>query len=619
MKIVDKILSQLADLISRGSYQQLESEGIEIKPVPSTGGDWKQRHIAVNAFLNTRGGILILGVKEEGQGQPRRYVFTGYREDAEAKLKEFATLFTDRPGNPLNLSDCFPPMELRDFMGGRVAIVYVDELSAERKFCFYQGVAYRRSLTGDHKISEADIEAQEDYRREALQAREIRPLPGITPDRIDLDKLNEHIHHLNQPVKVETIKADLASAMPFLTRKQFVINNQMTTLGMLVCGAHPEDALQFRCHVHGYVDVPQEIAQDKQDLINNIIPLMESSVAYVLRNIQVGVSVAQGGSPSLQYPERLIRETTNNALAHRDYTINRQVIIAVKPGAYISIRNPGSFRKNLLIEAPEAAVPLRRIIPEAKPRNPRLANVLRVFRKWEGRGIGMATLVDVCLQNQIDLPYYRFYSEEVELFLCSGKLLDERMEWILQSFDGYLEGKLQGNPLSEPQKLVLAYLIKSEWANEQLRYTIILTPDNNHFNELIPLERAGLITKHPSSPPLYPIYLADRVLLSSNYLEELRQMFGPGLDALAPFLKEILSIVYRFNHFSKAHFVSAKQASFIFWSQKFPEQEGIHQFDVLYRKVRRSFNKLEDSGYIRRHENKPRYELNPEFTKERLL
>ncbi len=34
-----------------------------------------------------------------------------------------------------------------------------------------------------------------------------------------------------------------------------------------------------------------------------------------------------------------------------------------------------------------------RIAPETKPRNPKLADVLRVYRKWEGRSIGMPTLV----------------------------------------------------------------------------------------------------------------------------------------------------------------------------------------------------------------------------------
>ena len=155
----------------------------------------------------------------------------------------------------------------------------------------------------------------------------------------------------------------------------------------------------------------------------------------------------------------------------------------------------------------------RRILPEAKPRNPRLADVLGLFDRWEGRGNGMALLVNLALQNEIDLPYYRMYQEDVRLVICAGKLFDSAMESLLNSFDAYLTEKLGGTPISLTQKLVLAYIIKSERANRHERHTILLTPDNNHFTEIESLELAGLITKHPSSPPLFPIYIADRELM----------------------------------------------------------------------------------------------------------
>ena len=138
----------------------------------------------------------------------------------------------------------------------------------------------------------------------------------------------------------------------------------------------------------------------------------------------------------------------------------------------------------------------------------------------------MATLVNLCLQDEIDIPYYRHFSEEVCLYLNAGKLLDERMERLFQSFDGYLESRLEGSPLNREQKLVLSYLIKSERANERLCYTILLTPDNNHFEVLLGLERAKLIDKHPASTANYPVYIADRVLLAQEYLTEFRLMFG---------------------------------------------------------------------------------------------
>jgi predicted HTH transcriptional regulator len=619
MKPIDQTLLKLADLIQQGRFVDLETEGLEIKPVPVDGGEWKERHKTVNAFLNTRGGILILGVKEEGTGPARRYALSGWKDHAEPKLKDFPGLFTDRKGVKQDLHDCFPPMELRTLLGERIAIVSVDELAADRKFVFLNGSAYKRILTGDHKVTDREVESQEEFKEEAAHAKELQPVPGMTEADLDLTKLNQFIFHLNQPQAIETLKPDLDSARPFLERRCFLKGGAVTILGALVCGNHPGDRLGFRSHVHGYVDAPQQIAQDKQDYVDNVLQLMDASLGYLLRNIQVGISAEHGGRSVPQYPEEVLRETVNNALAHRDYSVNKQVIIAIKPGVHIAIRNPGRFRQTLVIEDGNADIPVRRILPEAKPRNPKLADVLRVYRKWEGRGIGMATLVNLCLENRIDLPYYRIYSEEVCLHLCAGKLLDERMERLFESFDRHTVTKLEGESLTDEQKLVLAYLIKSEWANEQLGYTILLTPDNNHFAALGILEKAGLIGKHALSTAAYPIYVADRVLVQRSYVRELRAVFGGAFDDLDETAKAALGVVYRHNHFCRAKSVSAKQAAFALWYERSGPAGDIKQFDTFYRKVRSTFNKVQKAGFIEKVDGTRGYVLRHDFKETHML
>jgi ATP-dependent DNA helicase RecG len=619
MKPIDEILLKLAEVIQQGRFVELETEWLEIKPVPADGGEWKERYKSVNAFLNTRGGILIFGVKEEGTGPTRRYVLTGWKDHAESKLKDFPHLFTDRKGVKQDLGDCFPPMELRTLLGERIAIVYVDEVAADRKFVFLNNTAYRRILTGDHKVTDREVEAQEEFKEEAAHAKELQPVPGMTEADLDLTQLNQFIFHLNQPQAVETLKPDLNSARPFLERRCFLKDGAVTILGALVCGNHPGDRLGFRSHVHGYVDVAQQIAQDKQDYVDNVLQLMDSSLGYLLRNIQVGISAEQGGKSVPQYPEEVLRETVNNALAHRDYSVNKQVIIAIKPGVHIAIRNPGRFRQTLIIEDGNADIPIRRILPEAKPRNPKLADILRVYRKWEGRGIGMATLVNLCLENRIDLPYYRIYTEEVCLHLCAGKLLSERMERLFESFDGHIAIKLEGGSLTDEQKLVLAYLIKSEWANEQLRYTILLTPDNNHFTALGVLEKTGLISKHLLSTAAYPIYVADRVLVQRSYVKELRTVFGAAFDGLDETAKGALGVVYRHSHFCKTRSASAKQAAFALWYENGGSQDNIRGFDTFYRKVRNTFNKLQKAGFIEKVEGTRGYVLRTDFKETHML
>jgi ATP-dependent DNA helicase RecG len=619
MKSIDQILNQLAELIQQGRFVELETELLEIKPVPAERGDWAEVHKSVNAFLNTRGGILILGVKEEGTGTSRRYVQSGWKDQAEPNLKEFGRLFTDRKRVQQDLGDCFPSMEIRELLGQRIAVVYVDELAADRKFVFLNGTAYRRILTGDHKIKDREVESQEEFKEEAAHAKELQPVSGMGEEDLELTKLNEFIYHLNQPKPVETLKSDLGAARSFLERRSFLRDGTVTILGALVCGNHPGDRLGFRAHVHGYVDVPQQIAQDKQDFVDNLLQLMDSSLGYLLRNIQVGITAEHGGTARPQYPEELLRETVNNALAHRDYSVNKQVILSIKPGVHIAIRNPGAFRRNLIIEDGGAEIPVRRILPEAKPRNPKLADVLRVYKKWEGRGIGMATLVNLCLENRIDVPYYRIYTEEVCLYLGAGKLLDERMERLFSSLDRYIEERLDGSNPSEEQKRVLAYLIKSEWINEKLGYSILLTPDNNHFTALRGLEKADLISKHPLSTAAYPIYIADRVLVAVSYLKELRMFFKDGFDVLDTTAKEVLGVIYRHNHFCRVKPVSAKQAAFSLWYERDGAEGDIKQFDTFYRKIRNVFNKLEKADYVRKVDGTRGYVLRDDRAETHVL
>jgi len=190
-------------------------------------------------------------------------------------------------------------MELRPLLGNRVAVVYVDELAADRKFVFLNGTAYRRLLTGDHRATEREVEAQEEFKEEAAHTKELQPVPGVGEADLDLTKLNEFIFHLNQPKPIKTLKPDIESARAFLERRCFVKDGAVTVLGALVCGQHPRDRLGFRAHVHGYVDVPNEITRDKQDFVDNVLQLMESSLGYLLRNIQVGTSAHRVALPSL--------------------------------------------------------------------------------------------------------------------------------------------------------------------------------------------------------------------------------------------------------------------------------------------------------------------------------
>lgn len=613
MREVDKVLNLIEDSIRSGIYKPVETEVIELKPTPPSLKESKSLLESVCAFLNTNGGILIVGIKENNNVSPKTYQVKGYNENFESVLSEIGRCFTDGEFNPVDIREFIVNHEIKDFMGDRVCVIYIDKLPDDLKYVFFEKVAYKRILTGDHKISDTQIKAQEEFKEEIKNSRELEIVKNTSFEDFDLDKLNSYIHLLNRETKVETIKATIDDAKAFLTRKKFVVGKEITTLGMLVCGSYVKDFLGWRCQVDGFVDTPYEVAQDKKSIVDNVIPLMEQSLGYILKNIQVGVSIEKGGTSKPEYPEQLLRETINNALAHRDYSIEKYVSINIKPNEHIEIRNPGSFKKALLIEDLESEVPIRRLIPDSKPRNPKLADVLKVFDKWEGKSRGMSNLVNECLNNKIDLPFYRFHSkDELSLLIKKGKLLDEKMEALLITYGGYIQRKLNGEELNFDQKVVLSYFYKSEIENRNDRYTILLTKDNNHLAAINSLEKSGLIFKHSSSNTLYPVYIIDRELFKADFIDELRKLFGADYDALNKEERDILACIYEFNNYSTDPHPSANMIGNTLWN-KAGKANILSGFEDFKRKVRYSVNKMEKRKIIKKVLNKSLYQINSTF------
>ncbi len=598
MKVVDNILKQLQECLETNTFKELETDKVELKDL-SGGDDWKEMYKSVCAFLNTQGGIVIIGVKEKNDKSA--YQLHGFNPNIENKLKELPKQFTSDSGHQLELNEYIRPdlFEIRDFMAGRVCIVYVEKLPEDKKFVMLNGVAYERKLTGDHKISKEDVEKQKELRVELETIRELRNVESASLDDLDIDKLNDFIQRLNQGMKVETLKPDIQAALSFLSGRKFVVNGKPTFLGMLVCGKNIYDFVESRCQVDCFVTSEIQIATNKKIFKDNIIPLLESSIGFVFSNIATGISSAKGGTTVFEYPERLIRETVNNALAHRDYSINKFVNITIHPNKQIEIRNPGKFRHEQLMHI-NGEVPVRRIIPIPKAHNPRLADVLKTFDRWEGKGWGMSSLTNMALENKVDLPYYILYAEQdVGLFIPKGKVLDDEMNWWIISFEGYIYKKTNGRELNEEQLTALAYFLKSERINKSERYTIALTPDNNHFSVIAELESWGLIHKHSDSPKLYPIYIVDRALTRFDFIDELRAIYGGSYDDLKPEFKEVLNVIYHFNQFGKSiKEPSASQVGNILFFRKHQVVTDVEVFNEFKRKIRRLVNTLTKNEFL---------------------
>ena len=75
MRTIAKILSTFEQSIKDDAYSTVETDLLELKDL-SGGDDWHELYKSICAFLNTKGGIIVIGVKEDTKN--RRYKFTGF-------------------------------------------------------------------------------------------------------------------------------------------------------------------------------------------------------------------------------------------------------------------------------------------------------------------------------------------------------------------------------------------------------------------------------------------------------------------------------------------------------------------------------------------------------------
>ena len=610
---IGNILSKIETSINSKIFIDVEKEILELKDL-STGQDWKSLKETMCAFLNTNGGYIICGIRERENNGIKSYNITGFDRNNESNLIDLnSKTFYNDSKQLVNVPDNIA-FEYRSILNFNIAVIHVKPLSEDNKYVSFNHKYYERILTQDKEIIELKLNRHNEYKQELEYSKEISTVENASIEEIEIDKVNQFIVRLNSTLRKETLKKDIDDAKDFLNRK-YCLNKEdkVTILGLLLFGRDPFRYLEYRCEIDCYFETGIDISRDKKYFQNDVLSLVDDAFSFVWGHIKVGRSVLGGGRSEPEFPERLIREVINNAIAHRDYVANKFITIKVNPGSNLSIINPGSFKSKMILSFKDSDVSIRRIVagvPET--RNPKLANVLKTFDKIESQGIGMATLVSVCLDNQIDIPYFDLSNENmISLTIPSGKLLDEEAINWLMSFRGYLTKKLKKN-LSTEHEMVLTYLYKSEKLNERRFYTILLNPSNNHFDVLTDLIESKIIKECKTNGNEFtPVYILESELHKSNFNSEIESISGMSIDNLDETKIKILNIIFRYN---KYNYQSLKPSMITpeLYRVLYGKEINPLTYENLGRKVRNYCNELFLASFLKKKEDKTYYLYNYE-------
>jgi hypothetical protein len=172
-----------------------------------------------------------------------------------------------------------------------------------------------------------------------------------------------------------------------------------------------------------------------------------------------------------------------------------------------------------------------------------------------------------------------------------------------------------GRHLEEEEKIVLSYFYKSEMLNREERYTVLLTPDNNHFEVIADLEEKGLIYSVHEWRGIYKIYVVDRILIKQDFKPYLKTLFGKEFDFLSDIQKKILEKIYHLETFgSQEEQISANNIGNILYMQENKVILDVKDYENFKRKVRTVFNKLEAKNFIiKKNQTKYNFSINKNF------
>ncbi|RLE66714.1 MAG: hypothetical protein DRJ47_01730 [Thermoprotei archaeon] len=417
---------EISELISLG-----EGESIEFK---SSLGELKEIGETVCAFLNKRGGIVLVGVSDEGRILG---VEIGIR--TLERLSNFL-LETIKPKPLISIN-------LKAINNKIIILVEVPEGSD--KPYFFKGRAFIR-VDATNRIMARD---------------EILELAKNIRRPFDMLPLEEKVEVEERLVREVVEKASTYRRMRI---SYTTLEDVLKKLGVWGKNAQAllfsPDASTMFPHAKIKIMVTRRgVVIDERVIEGPLITQLRETLATLKQYFFKGWEVTGLERREVwEYPLEAVREGIVNALIHRDYYITSPIFIRLEDYS-LTIYNPGTLPKQLDVED------LYKDHPSI-PRNPLLAKTFYYYGLFEEWGTGTLRIIDACRKARLPQPIWR----------------------VEQGFT-YLTLQKWEELLTESEKKILEILHKKRSVDEIV--TLVGLTERRIRDLLKKLEERGLIAK----------------------------------------------------------------------------------------------------------------------------
>jgi len=354
-----------------------ESETVEFKTQFN-----KETIETVVAFSNTRGGVIIIGVDNQGN-------IKGLDISSET-LKDWANRISQNTEPTV-----IPDITREEIEAKLIVIIKVQEFPL--KPVATRGRCFRRMQSSNRQMSPQEIAQM--HLLSAGSSWDALPSRDTDLNDIDLGKVDEFIK-LSSVTGRRNFKKDVDPA-EILEKLELVKEGVPTWASILLFGKRPQSPLT-QAQVHcGRFRTNIEIMDDRL-FGGTIIGQVDETLEFLRKHMNVRFIITGNSrrEEMWDYPLEALREAVVNSICHRDYNDTSDIQIKIFDDS-IQIWNPGPLPFGITLED------LYRPDHSSRPRNKLLAETFFCAGFIESWGYGTLKIVEKCVEQGLPEPDFK--------------------------------------------------------------------------------------------------------------------------------------------------------------------------------------------------------------------
>lgn len=375
------IPQEIKSLIQKG-----ESDTLEFK---ASSSDIRGIIETISAFANTRGGTILIGVKDS---KDIKGITIGKKT-----IEGIANRINQNTDPKI-----YPAIKVEEINSKKIIIISVKDVQNKPYLAF--GKAFKRVGKSTLKMS------RDEYERMILEKhKEELRFDGQVCKKATLNDIDkERVKwYLEKRAEERGIKIPKTSFEQMMINLGILVGegNKITNGGILFFGKDPQKLVPYsEVKIARFKGTNMTEFIDRKELHGTLPELIDEAEKFVKRNTRRATKIVGFEQVNIaEYPYEAVKEAITNAVCHRDYFFSGASVRVMIYDDRIVVESPGKLPEGVTLKSLEGSHVLR---------NEKIANWLYDIGYIEKWGTGIRRMKDLMQKHGLEFPKF----EESERF-----------------------------------------------------------------------------------------------------------------------------------------------------------------------------------------------------------